>query len=156
MSTEENQGQVLTDTTSVRGDVVTDYVRKGKRRGLHGQGLPRKTYFGPDGTTREAIPQFFSGTIEGKPVTVDRMITEGWSDKPFREPYKISCTGCSRWHDTQEEVADCKRQPQALVDKFNAQHQKKKDQVEILEARVNKMDSKLDLILKALEGNNGA
>ena len=75
-------------------------------------GVPKTTYYTPDGRTKQAIPnirEYIRRDINGKVLTKgvrDANLDNGWLlTKPA--VLKPFCKGCSRWHDTQTEVDAC-------------------------------------------------
>ncbi len=75
-------------------------------------GLPRNTYWTPDGRRIEAIPSmrtFNQKDEEGNVIgsgTRDANLDKGWLLAPPSDP-KPYCAGCDNWHDTEEEVTLC-------------------------------------------------
>lgn len=74
-------------------------------------GLPRTTYYTPDGRVIKAIPSLreYVKKKDGKVIesgTRDANLDRGWLlQKPTE--LKLYCSGCDMWHDTQEEVDAC-------------------------------------------------
>jgi len=75
-------------------------------------GLPKTTYYTPDGRTIKTFPDTRERVIKDKQGTViwhgtvDANLDRGWLMQPpqILKPY---CRGCDRWHDTQAEVDKC-------------------------------------------------
>lgn len=75
-------------------------------------GIPRQTYWTPDGRKIEAIASMReynrrdeNGDVVGT-GTRDANLDKGWLLQPLQEP-KPYCVGCDKWHDTDEEVMMC-------------------------------------------------
>lgn len=91
--------------------------------GLNGDigGLPRTTYYTPDGRVIRAIPSIREyvvkdkdGKVSGKGIR-DANLDRGWLLSP-PSVRKLPCRWCDRWHDTPEEVDACHHQQSTLVD----------------------------------------
>ena len=89
--------------------------------GLNGYigGLPRKTYYTPDGRLIRTIPNMreYVKKRDGKVIENgirDANFDKGWLEtKPsVLKPY---CKGCDCWHDTEAEVAACIMQSKAFI-----------------------------------------
>ena len=87
-------------------------------------GIPRQTYYTPDGRQIQAIPSIRqyntkdeSGEVTGT-GTRDANLDNGWSLTPpkRKKPY---CAGCDNWHNTKEEVIKCIAQKQETAQKWN-------------------------------------
>ena len=122
--------------------------------GLSGDigGLPRQTYYTPDGRVIKALAnmrEYVTKDKDGKVIssgTRDANLDQGWLlTKPTKK--KNYCRGCDRWHDTAKEVSVCilkqskflavaeAKAKSEVIDK-NAALEKK---VAELEARINKL-----------------
>lgn len=126
-------------------------------------GLPRTTYYTPDGRTIRAIPSLREYAIRnerGKVIrtgTRDANLDRGWLLAPPTE-LKLYCRHCDKWHDTQEEIEACSVRQNRLVDRMA--HKTRKEyksedtsEVTILKDRVAKLEEMLTKALKG--GNNG-
>ena len=75
-------------------------------------GLPRQTYYTPDGRVVKAIPgkrEYVVKDKNGKVIesgTRDANYDKGWLPAMPTE-FKLHCSGCDRWHNTQEEIDAC-------------------------------------------------
>ena len=74
-------------------------------------GLPRQTYYTPDGRTIRAIPSLraYVKKKDGKVIetgTRDANYDKGWLPIMPTE-LKPHCPHCGEWHDTQEEIDAC-------------------------------------------------
>ena len=75
-------------------------------------GLPRTTYYTPDGRIIRAIPNIREYIIRNKEGQItgsgtrDANLDKGWLLSP-PTILKLFCKTCDRWHDTQEEVKAC-------------------------------------------------
>jgi len=75
-------------------------------------GLPKTTYYTPDGRVIKKIPSWRQYVIKDKDGNViesgtrDANYDKGWLPIMPTE-LKLYCSGCDRWHDTQEEVDAC-------------------------------------------------
>lgn len=82
--------------------------------GLSGNigGLPRQTYYTPDGRVVRAIPswrEYVKKDKEGKVIetgTRDANFDKGWLPVMPTE-LKPYCPHCGKWHNTQEEIDAC-------------------------------------------------
>jgi hypothetical protein len=81
--------------------------------GLSGEigGVPRRTYYTPDGRIIQAIPNM-RGSDEAH--LRDANLDKGWLlTKPVRK--QKFCPGCTRWHKTDKEIADCTAKQKAYM-----------------------------------------
>jgi hypothetical protein len=123
-------------------------------------GVPKQTYYTPDGRMIIAIPQMreFNRQKGGRVVgsgTRDANLDKGWllSKPTVLKPY---CKGCDRWHDTQDEVTTCVKKQKIYLDRMNQLAKKElvKDQqakdstIENLSKEVNELK---DMVKKLLE-----
>lgn len=81
--------------------------------GLSGNigGLPRQTYYTPDGRVIRAIPciRNYAKKKDGKVIETgqrDANYDKGWLPVMPTE-LKPHCSHCGEWHNTQEEIDDC-------------------------------------------------
>ena len=110
-------------------------------------GIPRTRYYTPDGREEWKIPQHH---VRGDGVVYDIFLAQGYTLVPPTNP-KLRCSGCDRWHDTQEQVAKCvkerKRFITSMTGKANRElakeHKEKDKKIEDLEARLKLLEAKL-------------
>ena len=97
-------------------------------------GIPRTTYWTPDGRKIEAISSMRgfnkkdkNGDVIGS-GTRDANLDKGWLLQPPQEP-KPYCGGCDNWHDTDEDVIQCIANKEAKTQKWEdwARKQAKKN-----------------------------
>lgn len=124
--------------------------------GLSGNigGLPRKTYYTPDGRTIKAIPQireWCRKDASGKIIetgTRDANLSLGWLESP-PTVLAITCPTCGNWHDTKALVRKCKAAQQLLIEKSEARtKQEFTDKTSALEKQVAELTAKLDRLLE--------
>ena len=134
---------------------LKEQIRKGAPSAFGGvTGGPKKQlYYLPDNTEVWRIPaeREYAKKVDGKVVeqgTRDANYDKGWTDAPRATPL-VSCLYCGKFHDTEDEVVTCKERSQKFIKKHDDEAQ---SNVEALSARVDKMESKLDLILEKLGG----
>ena len=91
--------------------------------GLSGNigGLPRQTYYTPDGRVIKAIPclREYAKKKNGKVIetgTRDANYDKGWLPVMPTE-LKLYCSGCDKWHDTQGEIDACISGQRAFIAK---------------------------------------
>lgn len=122
--------------------------------GLNGDigGIPRKTYWTPDGREMKAIPsirEYVKKDKDGKVIetgTRDANLDNGWLlSKP--QTLKLYCPHCNKWHDTKTQITQCGQTQRKFItlqeakarkeeqDKTTSMEKKIKD----LEAMVNKL-----------------
>ncbi len=122
--------------------------------GLNGDigGIPRTTYYTPDGRKIEAIPsirEFVVKDSEGKIIktgTRDANLDKGWLLTPPTRKRKY-CPGCDRWHDNQRQIDACVLQSKRFIQTATKKVQQEetdentqlKKQISDLEARLNKL-----------------
>jgi len=129
-------------------------------------GQPRKTYYLPDGRIEKAIPAWREwerknpdGTRETG--TRDANYDRGWLDAPPAEP-KLTCKWCGQWHDTEEEIAECERKQQKLINygmkvvrkEFPEEAKRAKENTELV-ATVKKQGEQIERLIALLEAKNG-
>jgi len=92
----------ITQTLERDGAAITD-IRDKQGKLLVNNRTPRQRYFTPDGREELKIPQHHERK-DG--VVYDIFLAQGYTLTPptNTKPY---CSGCDRWHDTQEEVDAC-------------------------------------------------
>lgn len=121
--------------------------------GLSGDigGLPRTTYFTPDGRVIKAIPSMRDYVIKDKDGKVtgsgvrDANLDRGWLLTPpvVRE---LFCRGCDKWHHTPEEVKSCIERTEHYLRGLNEKYKssvKKEVMVSKLEARIAALEAEL-------------
>ena len=131
--------------------------------GLNGDigGIPRKTYYTPDGRVIATIPsirEFVRKDATGKIIeqgTRDANLDRGWlTTKP--ETLKLYCKGCDRWHDTKAQVTACVNSQKRFIQESTLRAKKEEvaknksleDKVAELEAKITKlMEAKIGVIL---------
>lgn len=122
-------------------------------------GLPKTTYYTPDGRTIESMPNIVTGNLKGKQVTIDLNLKRGWLLSPPQvlKPY---CEGCTRWHDTKEEVKACIARQKAFADKWDKWARKgMKKEAQTRDATIETLSKELkdmkDMIKKLAEAKVG-
>ena len=127
--------------------------------GLSGEigGLPRQTYFTPDGRVIKAIPALREYVIKDKEGKVtdsgmrDANLDRGWLLKPPVNP-KLFCQGCDRWHDTPEEVEECGHQQNGFIEKIGVKAKKEEfDKVSALEQQVANLTALVEKLSKDIK-----
>lgn len=126
-------------------------------------GPRKKRYYTPDGRVMFAVPserEYQRKDENGKIIEQgirDANYDKGWLDVMPSEK-KLYCQWCDKWHDTEDEIEDCKTKHKKLetwgmnmARKMHPKDFEKADKMAALEERINKQDDKLDAILKALE-----
>lgn len=110
-------------------------------------GQPRRTYYRPDGVPEVKIVRNPVHTVyrdaDGKThkAELDQYVLKGYSLTPPENP-KIHCEGCGKWHDTQKEVTQCKKQRRQWLqrqEKWAQKKLKKNDEVSELKDQVVKL-----------------
>ena len=115
-------------------------------------GIPRTLYYTPDGREEWKIPQHRERQ-DG--VVYDIFIAQGYTLTPPSNP-KPYCSGCDRWHDTQEEVNTCvgAKKKRALAWEKKANAELGKEQVE-KDKRITELEEKIDKLTKLMEAKLG-
>jgi len=121
-------------------------------------GLLRQTYYTPDGRTIRAIASirdYVRKDKDGKVVETgsrDANLDKGWL-LAMPSDLKLYCSGCDKWHDTQEEIDACIASKQKFIDRMTRKGngQYKKETVD-LEQKVANLEA---LVAKLMEGKNG-
>ena len=137
---------------------LTDAIKQAGY-GLSGDigGLPRTTYYTPDGRAIKAFPDTreFVKRQGGKVVgtgTRDANLDKGWLLSPPLE-LKQFCPTCDRWHDTKAEISACKRNQTRLVAQMTLKVKREEtDKTLDLEQQVARLTA---LVEKLMEGKNG-
>jgi len=127
-------------------------------------GPRKKRYYTPDGRVVYKPPserEFQRLDKNGKVVEQgirDANYDEGLLDTMPTE-LKLYCRWCDKWHDTEQQIEDCKAKQKKLetwgMEMARRMHPKdfeKADKMAEFEDRLNKQDEKLDAILKAVGG----
>jgi len=127
-------------------------------------GIPRTTYWTPDGRTIQSIPSWrefrakdAEGNVTGSGVR-DANLDKGWLPYPPQDP-KPYCAGCDKWHDTEEEVIVCIADKQEKAAKWEEwarreKQQESKDQqndVENLRVEVLELKGTVYELIKAIK-----
>ena len=129
-------------------------------------GPQKQRYYTPTGVEVLAIPswrEFVRKGPDGKILeqgTRDANLDKGWS---FALPteLKVTCPGCSKWHDTEEEVDACvdKKAAAAAQWERKALEQQPQSQDAEMEERLGKLEEGLSdiktLLQQALGAKNG-
>ena len=130
--------------------------------GISGEigGLPRQTYYTPDGRTVKAIPclRDYVKKVDGKVIesgTRDANYDKGWLPVMPTE-LKPHCSHCGEWHDNQEEIDACavaiqkrKEWGERLAKKYKKEEH---EDVESLRSEVADLKEKLEKLLEVKGG----
>ena len=129
-------------------------------------GPQKQRYYTPTGEDVFSIPSWREFTRKGpdgrilEQGTRDANLDKGWSLSPPTE-LKVACSGCGKWHDTDEEVNACIETRSAQVARWqkeddNARAEKNNADVE---GRIDKLEEGLsdikELLQQALGAKNG-
>lgn len=121
-------------------------------------GLPRTTYYTPDGRVIKAIPGLRDYVLRDKDGRVigsgtrDANYDKGWLPAMPTE-LKLYCSGCDMWHDTQEEIDACIAKKSKWVNALGKKVMKQNgDDVETLRKEVAELK---EMLQKALEVKSG-
>ena len=129
-------------------------------------GPQKQRYYTPTGEEVLAIPswrEFVRKGPDGKILeqgTRDANLDKGWSLSLPTE-LKVTCPGCSKWHDTEEEVDACvdKKAAAAAQWERKALEQQPQSQDTEMEERLGKLEEGLSdiktLLQQALGAKNG-
>ncbi len=125
-------------------------------------GLPRKTYYTPDGRVIKAIAsdRNYRKLVDGvwEEGVRDANLDKGWLTSMPTE-LKPYCSGCDQWHDTDEEVNACIEKKKAQVKKWLAYDAKirKQGNVQTDDTEINELKGQLeelkDMMAKLLAAN---
>jgi ribosomal protein L44E len=127
--------------------------------GLSGDigGLPKQTYYTPDGRVIKAIPcmrEFVRKDKDGNVIeggTRDANYDKGWLPVMPTE-LKLYCRGCDKWHDTQEEVDECTKRQQKLVNKLSAKARKQyAEEEKSKDLEIEELNKKIEALSKQME-----
>ena len=134
------------------GSAITDIRDKKTGKLLVPNRLPRNIYYTPDGRKEEKIPQ---QRERSDGVIYDVFLAQGYTLVPPVTP-KPYCSGCDRWHDTQEEVDECvgkkRKYAEAMQKKAEgelAKEHKGKDK------EIADLTAKVDRLTKLMEAQLG-
>ena len=129
--------------------------------GLSGDigGLPKNTYYTPDGRVIRAIAAMREYVVkdkDGKVIgtgTRDANLDFGWLLTPPKE-LKPHCRTCDRWHDTLEEIEQCGQTQAGFIARVTRKAKKEADSerknvVANLERKIAKLEK---LVTKLAEG----
>ena len=129
--------------------------------GLSGDigGLPKNTYYTPDGRVIRAIAAMREYVVkdkDGKVIgtgTRDANLDKGWLLTPPKE-LKPHCKTCDRWHDTLEEVEQCAQKQAEFIARVTRQAKDEQvDEVASLKSQVAELKA---LVSKLIGGKDGA
>ena len=133
---------------------------EGSGYGLHGTigGIPRKTYFTPDGRVIKAIPQirgYIKRDKDGRIIEQgerDANLDKGWLTEMPKEK-KLFCQSCDGWHDTKKEIAACRKKQEALIGKhFRKAKNEEQEKTQNLENEVAELKA---MVAKLMEAQGG-
>jgi len=142
----------ITETLEQEGAAVTDIRDKKTGKLLVNNRTPRIRYYTPDGREQLKIPQHRERQ-DG--VIYDVFIAQGYTLTPPVNP-KPYCSGCDRWHNTQEEVDACVAKKEKFAETMQrraeqdlAKEQKGKDKT------IANLEAKVDKLTKLMEAQLG-
>lgn len=117
-------------------------------------GLPRQTYYTPDGRIIRAIVatrEYIKRDKDGKVIetgTRDANFDKGWLPVMPTE-LKLYCSGCNKWHETQREVDICVEGKKKLVNSLATKEiQKNTDEMDALRKEVAELK---EILQKAVQ-----
>lgn len=125
-------------------------------------GLPKVTYYTPDGRMIKAIAQIRGYVKRDKDGNVietgsrDANLDKGWL--PYKpQILKPFCSGCNEWHDTLGEIEECKAIQSARVAKAEVharaemfkESQDKDIKIDALEKQVNELKEMMQKFMEA-------
>jgi len=142
----------ITQTLEQEGAAVTDIRDKKTGKLLVNNRIPRTRYYTPDGREELKIPQ---QRTRSDGIVYDLFLADGYTLTPPLNP-KPYCSGCDRWHDTEEEVNACVGKKR----KFAEAMQKRAEQDLAKEGRgkdktIATLEAKVDKLTKLLEDKLG-
>ena len=124
-------------------------------------GLKKTKYWTPDGKEILAVPSILTFKLVDKKkktvrdVTVDRNLEKGWLLQP---PTKVKphCSGCGKWHDTEQEIDTCITKKKTFNEEWEERVKKeRKDNGEGLKQEVAELKSEMveikSLLIKLLK-----
>jgi hypothetical protein len=134
--------------TDVSPEVKQQLATSGAAMSQMPLGIPKTRYYTPDGREQWKIPQQHTRQ-DG--VVYDIFLAQGYTLTPPEHP-KLYCSGCDRWHDTQEQVNDCIKAKKKFAASMSrkaerelAKEQRGKDKtIANLEAKVDKLTRLLE------------
>lgn len=142
----------IEQTLEREGSAVTDIRDKKTGKLLVNNRTPRNRYYTPDGREELKIPQHHERK-DG--VVYDIFLAQGYTLTPPENP-KPYCSGCDRWHDTQDEVETCIEKKNKFISLMNRKsgrelirERKEKD------TKISDLEAKVDKLTKLLEANIG-
>jgi len=129
--------------------------------GLSGDfgGLPRQTYYTPDGRVIKAIPcmREYAKKENGKVIETgvrDANYDRGWLPVMPTE-LKPHCPHCGEWHEAQEEINDCAVRIRKRNEWGNRLAKRyKKEEHEDIDSLRNEVAELKDMLKKVLEGTS--
>ena len=115
--------------------------------GLSGDigGLPKTTYYTPDGRVIRTIVNFHTNTAG---QVRDANLDKGWLlSRPA--VLKLFCKGCDRWHDTTLEVKACVDRQKRFIQGMNRQAERErktedKERIAVLEKQIAELRAKVE------------
>ncbi len=118
-------------------------------------GPETKTYYTPDGRVVHKVPSMVEYSVRQEDGTMktgqrDRNYDYGLLETPPATP-KLHCSHCDKWHDTEDEISECEKHQQEVVERGNKMLGENKDRVSLLEEKVDAMMSAQEKILELLE-----
>jgi hypothetical protein len=142
----------ITQTLEQEGAAVTDIRDKKTGKLLVNNRTPRNRYYTPDGREQWKIPQ---QRERRDGVIYDLFLAQGYTLTPPENP-KLYCSGCDRWHDTQEEVDACvgKKRKFAEAMQRKAEQELGKEQ-QVKDKTIADLEAKVDKLTKLLEDKLG-
>ena len=127
-------------------------------------GPQKQRYYTPTGEEVYSIPswrEFVRKNSDGKILeqgTRDANLDKGWSLSLPTE-LKVACPGCSKWHDTQEEVDACVDKRAAVAAQWERKALEQQPESADVEGRLGKLEEGLSdikaLLQQALGAKNG-
>jgi len=142
----------IKETLEQTSSAITDIRDKKTGKLLVNNRIPRTRYYTPDGREEWKIPQ---RRERQDGVVYDIFIAEGYTLIPPMNP-KPYCSGCDKWHDTQEEVDTCVEKKRNFAEVMQrraeqdlAKEQKGKDKT------IADLEAKVDKLTKLMEDNLG-
>ena len=142
------------------GIVVTPTVKSilaAESYGLSGDigGLPRNTYYTPDGRVIRAIPnnrEYVKKDAKGKVISQgirDSNLDCGWLTNP-PQVLKLYCKHCNKWHDTEKEITACGTTQRKFIEKLTRQVKlEETDKTTSLEKEVAELKAMVTKLMEA-------
>ena len=117
-------------------------------------GLPRTTYYTPDGRIIRAIPNIREYTVKNKDGDVihsgtrDANLDKGWLLSSPSTP-KLFCRTCDGWHDTQEEIKACGVERTRFINVMEVKaKQEETDKTASLEQKVAELTAMVEKLME--------